>query len=489
MRAGKYEREQASALFGGYVLRIDGHDKYFPQCCGDLSDIHYWEKLTNGKDGFYEYILTPVYDADGKVESVAGSTRDVTERTNAERALRESEERYRVFIEGVEDYAIFMTDPKLVITSWNTGVERLLGYREDEFIGQPGEIIFVPEDRAAGAPELERAMAAREGRAPDERWHQRKEGSRFFASGVMTALRDEKGTISGFAKILRDVTERKKMEEELEARVQERTLELALANDELRVESTQRLELEMIRQQLLERVVGTQEEERRRISRELHDQMGQQLTALLLGLKSLPALMGEAEATKLTPRLESLQALTDGLMDQVHNMAWELRPAVLDNLGLEAAIKQFTQQWSQDCGVEVDFITRGFSKDKRLPLSVETGLYRVVKEALTNVQRHAGAEHVSILLERIKQEVVAIIEDDGQGFSTNKQRSTIGAAAAPDSDENDGMNTFRLGLLGMRERMELIGGTLTIESEVGEGTSIYARVPAIQDQIEIEGKI
>jgi|GEM_PF-400543 len=395
-----------------------------------------------------------------------GITQNITTRKKMEEELSKSEERYRVFIEGIEDYAIFLTDLEANITFWNSGVERLLGYSEEEFIGQPASIIFTPADRAAGILEREQKLALQTGRAPDERWFIRKDGSLFYASSVMITLRDEGGNIRGYAKILRDMTDRKKMEEELEARVQERTQELVDLNNELSIESAQRLELERTRQQLLERVVSTQEEERLRISRELHDQMGQQLTALLLGLKSLPSALDTTGATDISPRLESLQTLTSDLMDQVHNLAWELRPAALDNLGLEAAVRQYAKQWSKENNVSIDFISRGITHDKRLSSLIETTLYRVIQESLTNVQRHAQARHVSILLERIHNFVIAIIEDDGRGFDPEETQ----AKASNGTFE-------RLGLIGMKERMELVGGTLTIESTINAGTSIYARVP------------
>ncbi len=405
-----------------------------------------------------------------------GITQNITDRKKMAEALSSSEERYRIFIESIEDYAIFMADLDAKITSWNSGVERVLGYSEEEFIGQPAAIIFTPEDRAAGMHELELETARLTGRAPDERWHVRKDGTRFYASGVMTALRNEKGNIHGYAKILRDMTDRKRMEDELEAIVQERTQKLRDVNNELSIESTQRLELERTRLQLLERIVSTQEEERHRISRELHDQMGQQLTALLLGLKSLPSVLDEQAVADAMPRLTSLQEITNGLMDQVHHLAWELRPAALDNLGLEAAIRQYAKQWSADNGIDIDFISRGFAHDKRLSPLIETTLYRIIQESLTNVQRHAQAQHVSILLERIHNEVVAIIEDDGKGFNLQN-----------DADKKaGGHGTQRLGLIGMRERIELVGGTLTIESEGTEGTAIFARVWVNQNSDTVE---
>ena len=134
-----------------------------------------------------------------------------------EDALRASEERFRLLMENILDYAIFLTDSEGRVADWNAGAERILGYRADEILGREGALIFTPEDRARGVPQREMATALEEGRADDERWHLRRDGRRFFASGVMTPLRDENGRLRGFSKILRDVTDRKKVGDELRA--------------------------------------------------------------------------------------------------------------------------------------------------------------------------------------------------------------------------------------------------------------------------------
>lgn len=150
--------------------------------------------------------------------------RDVAARREAENALRESEERFRLFVESVRDYALFQLNIDGKIVSWNTGAERLLGWSDAEIVGADSSTVFTPEDVAAGEhlKELETARAS--GRAEDERWHMRKDGSRFFASGVLTSVCDENGQLRGFAKIMRDVTERKAQAERLERSVEEKTI-------------------------------------------------------------------------------------------------------------------------------------------------------------------------------------------------------------------------------------------------------------------------
>ena len=159
-------------------------------------------------------------------EELENRIRERTARLEAALAeLRISEERYRLLVESAEDYAIFMVGPNGHVLDWNAGAERIFGYREEEIIGEPGLILFTPEDIRSGAPEWELRKAEEEGRAIDERWHIRKDGSRFWASGFVRPIRDDSGTLRGFVKVARDITERKRAEEEL--RKSERSLSAA----------------------------------------------------------------------------------------------------------------------------------------------------------------------------------------------------------------------------------------------------------------------
>jgi signal transduction histidine kinase len=151
-------------------------------------------------------------------------------------------------------------------------------------------------------------------------------------------------------------------------------------------------------------------------------------------------------------------------MHDIHRLAWELRPSVLDDMGLDRALKRFSEDWSQNTGVAVDFHTGGDLATRRLPHEFETVLYRIAQEALTNVARHAHASRVSVLLERRPGYASLIVEDDGRGFESE------GTTESPAA-------TGRLGLLGMQERARLAGGSLTVESAPGGGTTVFARLP------------
>jgi len=160
----------------------------------------------------------------GSQQVIQLNIRDLSERRQAEAALRQSEERFRLFVNNVRDYALFLMDATGNIVSWNAGAERVLGYREEEILGRNAGIIFTPEDVETGEAQKELDRALRDGRSEDERWHIRKDGSRFWGSGVVTLVRDETGRLRGFAKIMRDQTERKRAEDELQAALREKEL-------------------------------------------------------------------------------------------------------------------------------------------------------------------------------------------------------------------------------------------------------------------------
>ena len=211
---------------------------------------------------------------------------------------------------------------------------------------------------------------------------------------------------------------------------------------------------ERVAKDALRRVVSGQELERRRLARELHDETGQALTSVLLGLKALEESRGEAE---LRSSLEELRELVVGTLQDVRRLAVELRPQALDDFGLVPALERLTAGFREQTGIAIDLESRLL--EERLPDDVETVLYRIVQEALTNVVKHARAEHVSIVLRRQNGSVTAVIEDDGRGFS-------------PDGTGDEG-----LGLLGMRERVALVEGRLEIESAPGAGTTLVVEVP------------
>lgn len=208
-------------------------------------------------------------------------------------------------------------------------------------------------------------------------------------------------------------------------------------------------------QTLSRRLVDVQENERRTVARELHDEAAQALVSLRYGLQLLER---ETGGEGVAARVAELKQTTDAVIDSLHRLAAALRPASLDLVGLDAALRQYLRSIEAKWGLTVRYKARGL-KGERLPAAVETTLYRVVQEAVTNVVRHASATGVDVLVERRDGRVVAMVEDDGKGFVP----ATV-------------LGTECLGLIGMRERAEALGGTLTVESAPGDGTTIAVEV-------------
>ena len=168
-----------------------------------------WRVRKDGTRFWANAIIQPVLDEEGALVGFAKITRDITERVQAQQAIIETERRFRILVEGVFDYAIYMLDPSGIITNWNTGAERLKGYSADEIVGQHFSKFYTKEERSSGMPARVLETAAREGRYEAEGWRVRKDGSRFWASVIVDAIRNESGKLQGFAKVTRDITERR----------------------------------------------------------------------------------------------------------------------------------------------------------------------------------------------------------------------------------------------------------------------------------------
>jgi signal transduction histidine kinase len=214
--------------------------------------------------------------------------------------------------------------------------------------------------------------------------------------------------------------------------------------------------------QLARQMVSAQEEERRNISQELHDELGQALTAIAFDLAAIEEELGPDLAPAIKSRLVDARSLAGQVDERVSEMALDLRPSMLDDLGLLPTLHWYTNRYAQRLDIEVEVEAINF--DERLLPEMETALYRIVQEALTNVAKHAQASKVGIRLERTESALVAIVEDNGQGFE-------VGTMVGPS------LPARGAGLLGIQERADLLGGTLSIESTPGQGTRLIIKVP------------
>jgi PAS domain S-box-containing protein len=538
------------------------HEEHWFQTYGDIAlsrQPRRFEAEAASLGRWYNVYAYPVGEPDQ--HQVAILSEDISERRRAEQSLRESEERYRTIVEEASDYAIFTTDAERRIDSWPAGAQAVLGWSADEAIGQPLDMAFTPEDRAAGIPEREFLSARDSGYAPNERWHIRKDGTRVFVDGSAYPRFDGAGQFLGLFKIGQDTTERRRTDEALRASEEKyrglfasmnegfclyeiirddhgkvidvfiheanaayerltarpnavgRTLrsidpsvddewlemmaavvdkgeparftryspitgrwfdvrasvqdqgtppllaliftditERVTAERSLR-ESEERLQARVTEatdelRTLSRRLLEVHEEERRHLARELHDEIGQVLTGLQFQLATVSAADGE--------RVAEVQKTVQDLTEQVRQLSMDLRPAVLDQYGLLAALRWHIERYGIRTGIKVDLRHEGL--EARLPPPVEIAAFRVVQEALTNIVRHAETHEAFVQLLADAEALTVVVRDRGQGFDP--------ASANPSS-----------GLSGMRERVELLGGTLTLDSGPGEGTVIAAEVP------------
>ena len=418
------------------------------------------------KDGHYIHVLSrgfPVRPQPGApVVRIVGTHLDITEQKRVEAALRESEERLTLAFDGAQE-GVWDWNLESNAVTYSPRWKQMLGYAEDEIEAHISawERLVHPDDR----PRADKAndAVARGDRTYEAEFRLRHKDGHYVhvLSRGFPVRREPGGPVVRIVGTHFDLSERKQAEdllrrshEELEVRVRERTAELAHANDALRAEIKERERAERARTDLLGRLVFAQEDERRRIAREMHDQFGEQLTALGHRIASLRDTA--AGRPELREPIEALQVVAQQLDRDVDHLVWELRPTALDDLGLQAALSNYVQNWSARAGIIARLHTAGLLDDRLAP-DAETTLYRIAQEALTNVAKHSGARSVELILERRADHVLLVVEDDGAGF-------------------DPGNSTQGFGLLGMQERASLVGATLEIEAAVGRGTTILVRM-------------
>jgi len=389
---------------------------------------------------------------DDRLRSIA-ELQQRTDFLERELALRESEEWFRLLVEAVQDYAIFMLDPQGNVSTWNIGAERIKGYKAHEIIGKHFSAFYPAEDIANGKPDWELVIAEKEGRFEDEGWRLRKDGSPFWANVIITALRDRTGKLVGFAKVTRDFTERLRVQNELKKEIGERRD--AQGQLHLSEQSLRQLSLHLLR---------TQDEERKRIGRDLHDSLGQYLAVLKMKLDSAASLLGTEDSEASREIAECIRLAEDSIKE-VRTVSYLLYPPMLEEMGLKSAIPWYLDGFSSRSGIVTTFEVR--SDFGRLARDKELALFRILQEGLTNVHRHSGSEVAHVRLSKKDDVCILEIEDKGRGI-----KPEVLEHAGP-----DWMGAMGVGVRGMNERMRQLGGKLELISKE-TGTRVVATVPA-----------
>jgi PAS domain S-box-containing protein len=370
---------------------------------------------------------------------IRGLESRLEELETASREQRSALDRLKSIVEIADD-AIISVDKEQIIRMYNRGAEHIFGYAAGEVIGKglnillPGHLHKAHDNHMrvfAKSPDLSRKMGERR-----EILGRRKDGSIFPAEASISKVTLENGDMA-FTAILRDITESKLAEDRLRA-----------SREELRA--------------LAAHLEAVREEERKRIAHEIHDELGQNLTVLSMGLSWLQNEVGHQSVTAsretLLDRIADLIRLVGSSMETMRRISTELRPAMLEPFGLQAAIEWQAKEFQKHTGIECSLQFSGGLEQIESDLALV--VYRIFQESLTNVARHSGATRVDVCVESRDKELVLQIADNGVGFEESRR-----------SSRNS------LGLVGMRERAVRWGGELQIDSEVDMGTRIFVRIP------------
>ena len=350
----------------------------------------------------------------------------ITERKRAEEALRESEERYRELFENARD-AIYVHDLEGNYISVNRAAETLSGYARDEILGRH-YTEFIAKEHLSQVSDCLLAKLEQHGETTYEVDVLAKDGRRVPVEVSSRGIY-ENGVIVGVQGTARDITERKQ------------------AQDTLRMFSRQLIE--------------AQEDERRRIARDLHDQIGQALTAVKMNLYTVQRFCDEPEPAHCLK--DNIDAVDEALR-LVRDLSVDLRPPLLDDLGLATALCWYVDRYEKRAGVTTEVLIEMPNQNERFTRELETACFRIAQEALTNVARHARATHVLLQLTRTPARLEMVVRDDGVGFDPAALRKRARRVAT-------------LGLLGMQERAHAAGGALDIHSQVSTGTAVHFSVP------------
>jgi two-component system, chemotaxis family, CheB/CheR fusion protein len=416
-------------------------------------DLNYRLRRADGAYRWFNVRALPLRDRHGSIIKWFGACNDIHEQTQARQLLEQSERWLRLIVQSVKDFAIFTLDTEGRVSSWNSGAEALFGYTQVEILGQPSAILFTPEDRAQQIPEKEVAVAAGEGCAADERWHLRKDGSRFFTSGALRAIRDETGRLRGFTKVARDITDRKRQEDELRR-----------ARDELE-------EIVAERTARLRETIGELESFSYSVS---HD-MRAPLRAMLSFAQALKedhgAALGEEGCLYLNRIItagQRLDHLVCDILSYSRTLQTDLRlqPVNLEELILDATLEDPSLQPPR---IQVEI---------RKPLLPVMGHPAALTQCISNLLSNAAkfvspgaSPRITVWTEPVEQRVRVCFKDNGIGIPPGDLNRIFALF-----ERGHSYQTFEgtgVGLAIVKKSVERMGGSVGVESQLGEGSCFW----------------
>jgi PAS domain S-box-containing protein len=365
---------------------------------------------------------------------------------------RPAEERFRILLDSLQDHAVLTLDPEGRVTSWNAGAKRVTGYHDFEVMGQHFSRFYLEEDLDSGKLEQALQRAAAEGQYEEEGWRLRNDGSKFWANTVLTVLRDNDGRLIGFAGVTRDITERMLKQQTL------RETQRDIVESE---QSLRRLSLHLLQ---------SQDEERRRFGKDLHDNLGQYLSALKMELESLQLFAKKGGEGNASDELAECIRLAKASIEEFRTLSQSLYPPMLEDMGLRSAIPWYLEAFTKHSGIKT---TLQISPElRRFSSDVELALFRVLQEALVNVERHSGSATADLQLFLRNGNVVLKVSDAGKGIPWE----ILGQA------DRRQLFATGVGLRGMNERMKQLRGRLDLTSSK-QGTTVIATIPIAVQQI------
>jgi PAS domain S-box-containing protein len=352
---------------------------------------------------------------------------------------------FRLLVDAVQDYAIFILDPEGYVLTWNTGARSIKGYTREEIVGKHFSVFYPQEAIESHWPERELALAEKEGRFRDEGLRVKKDGSTFWASVTITALRESDGRLYGFAKVTQDLTARRESDERLQALNRELRARVQQLDEARRIVELRTMELQKLSGTLLQ----IQDEERRRIARELHDDLAQHVTALKMDIDA-------------SGRDKHLSDGMGVILQKIRETSYLLHPPLLDEAGLRAALHWYVDGLMKRGNLQISL---SFHPDvlPGVPKEIEMTIFRIIQEALANVYRHAQSESARVEIVGQSEQIVVRVRDYGKGISPRIARMESSAQLG-------------VGITGMRERVRQLGGDLSV-SRAEPGTIVEARIP------------